>query len=80
MIAFLEMQRVGSHGHPMSEATSPLANPQNPGREWDYSVEVYTDFAEARLNEFKRDFRQRYGDDAQMDDRVFIVKKTSLKQ
>jgi hypothetical protein len=30
------MADMGSHGQPMSEATSPLANPSDPNRQWVY--------------------------------------------
>lgn len=78
IIAYMELGRVGSHGQPLSEATSPLANPQNPDREWDYEVEVYTDFAQKRLSEFQRSYRETYGDDANFDELKFIVKKVEL--
>ena len=78
MIAYLEMGRVGPHGQPMSEATSPLANPQSDAQEWDYAVDVWTDFAAKRLSEVKRAYKERYGDDVNLDELRFIVRKVYL--
>lgn len=77
LIAYVEMGRVGPHGQPMSEATSPLADPANPDRQWMYGVEAWTDFAEKAEVQFKRAYRERYGDDA-LDGVKFIVKKIDL--
>lgn len=78
MIAAIEAGRVGSHGQPMSEATSRDADPSNRDRTIDYEVEVYTDFAQKKLNDFKRSFLKIYGDDVSLDDFRFIVKKVLL--
>ncbi len=78
LIAFVEMGRVGPHGQPMSEATSRLADPSNPDAEWRYVVEVWTDFAAKAKSEFIRDYKSKYGDDANMDELGFIVKKVEL--
>lgn len=75
LIAFAEMRRVGPHGQPMSEATSPLADPSNPAREWGYEVEVWTDFAARAESQFRKAYRAQYGDDVNMDEVKFIVKK-----
>lgn len=75
MLAVIEMGRVGPHGQPMNEVTSPLANPSNEHREWDYEVDVYTDFAAKRLSEFKRRYKQMYGDDVNLDELRFIVRR-----
>lgn len=72
------MGRVGPHGQPMSEATSRDADPSNPNRTIGYDVEVWTDFAQKRLNDFKRAFKKQYGDDVDLDDYRFIVKRTDL--
>lgn len=77
LIAFIEMGRVGPHGQPMSEATSPLANPSNRDRQWEYKVEAWADFAAKAESEFKRDYKKRYGDDA-LDGIKFIVKKVPV--
>lgn len=78
LIAFLELGRVGPHGQPMSEATSPLANPSNLAREWDYAVDVRTDFAARRLNETKQAMKLRYGDDLDLEELRFTVRKVEL--
>lgn len=75
LAAVVEKGRVGPHGQPMSEATSVLANPQNPEQEWDYEFEVWTDFAAKRRAEGIRAFKKQYGDDANLDEYVFTVKK-----
>lgn len=72
------MTRVGPHGQPMSEATSPLADPFNPDREWDYEVDVITDFAEARRSAFAKAYKSQYGDAVNMDELRFIVRKVDL--
>lgn len=77
LIAFLEMGRVGPHGQPMSEATSPLADPSNPARQWGYRAEAWTDFAAKVESEFRRDYKKRYGNDA-LDGIKIIVKKVDL--
>lgn len=75
LLAFVELGRVSSHGQPMNEATSPKGNPQNPDREWDYEVDVYTDFAQQALNLEKEAFKRAYGDDADMSTLAWIVRK-----
>lgn len=79
LIAYLEMGRVGPHGQPMSEATSPLADPANPNRKWGYEIEVWTDFAARAESQFKKEYRERYGDDVNMDELKFIVKKVDRR-
>lgn len=80
LIALLEMQRVGPHGHPMSEATSELANPQNANQQWRYESEPVTDFAaQAESNAIKA-FRKRYGDDADMAATKWITHKVPIKR
>lgn len=78
LIAYLEKYRVGAHGQPMSEATSPLADPSNPDREWGYEAVVWTDFAARALSEKRRAYQDRYGDDINMDELIFTVKKVYL--
>ncbi|MBT2485815.1 MULTISPECIES: hypothetical protein [unclassified Microbacterium] len=50
---------LGPHGLPLDETTSPLADPDNPERQWEYGVRVIRDFAtsavEARESDFKDD-------------------------
>ena len=75
LIAYLEVGRVGSHGQPMAEATSPLADPANRDRRWGYEVDVYTDFAAKAETQFKEAFKRTYGDDVDMSDYRFIVRK-----
>lgn len=78
LIAFIEMGRVGPHGQPMSEATSREADPSNPDRTIGYEVEVWTDFAAKTLSEYKARYKAQYGDDVNMDELKFIVKKVDL--
>ncbi|MBB4072044.1 hypothetical protein [Canibacter oris] len=78
LLAYVESQRLGSHGQPMSEAISPLADPSNPEQAWDYEVSVYMDFAQRRLEQFQKAFRAQYGDDADSSAYRFIVKKKDL--
>lgn len=75
LIAYIEMGRVGPHGQPMSEATSWEANPSNKDRTIGYEVDVQTDFAAVALSEFKKAYKKQYGDDADMENLRFIVKK-----
>lgn len=79
LIAYIEMGRVGPHGQPMSEATSRLADPANPEREWDYAVEAVTDFAARRESEFRRGYQAAYGDDVDWSSTKLIVKKVDLR-
>lgn len=69
---------MGSHGQPMAEATSPLADPSNPQRQWGYEVVPWTDFAAKEVSRFKDAYKARYGDDVNMDELVFTVKKVEL--
>lgn len=48
VIAHLELENdLGPHGQPMSEATSPLANPKNPKGKWWYKpTGPFVDYAE----------------------------------
>lgn len=75
LLALLERGRVGSHGQPMSEATSPLADPSNRDRGWDYEVDVFTDFAQQKLSREQEAFKQAYGDDADMASLRWVVRK-----
>lgn len=78
LIAFLENGRVGPHGQPMSEATSPLANPGNPDRQWGYEVDVYTDFAAQAEQREREAFKKAYGDDVDMSALRWIVRKVEI--
>lgn len=63
LLALLEASRVGPHGHPMSEATSPLADPSNWDREYEYVVPPPAlDFAQDALNKRKQAYRDQYPD------------------
>lgn len=63
LIALLEAQRVGAHGYPVSEAVSPLGDPSNPDREWDWVVPLPTkDFAQAELDRVRNQYRESYPD------------------
>lgn len=74
----MEMQRVGPHGQPMVEATSPLANPANPNRTIGYEIDVYTDFAQQKLEQAKEAYKREYGDDADMSSLTWVVRKVDL--
>ncbi len=78
LLAIIEMQRVGPHGQPMVEATSPLASPLNKDREWRYEVDVYTDFAAQELEKAKEAYKREYGDDADMSALNWVVRKVDL--
>lgn len=80
LLAHLELQRVGSHGQPMVEATSPLANPANPDREWRYEIDVYEDFAAAALAKEQEAYKRAYGDDVDMSTLKWVVRKVDLTQ
>lgn len=63
LIAYTESQRVGSHGHPMSDAMSPDGDPSNPARKWDWHVPLpVIDFAQKALSERKKAFEETYKD------------------
>ncbi len=58
LLAYIESQRVGPHGHPMSEALSRAGDPQNHDREWDWVVDLpVVDFAQAALDREKLAYR-----------------------
>lgn len=78
LLALKELQRVGPHGQPMSEATSPLADPARPDREWRYEVDVYTDFAARELERAKDAYKREYGDDADLSALTWVVRKVDL--
>lgn len=80
MIAFIESQRVGHHGQPMSEATSPLADPLNRDRRWKYVAEPWTDFADQALERAKKKFRAEHGDAVDLDGVIWQVRKVDLGQ
>lgn len=75
LIAHVELQRVGPHGQPMAEATSPLANPASPDRQWEYEVDVYEDFAAAALAKEQEAYKRAYGDDVDMSKLRWVVRK-----
>lgn len=63
LLAYTESQRVGQHGHPMSEAISPLGDPSNPDREWDWHVPLpVKDFAQDELDRVKKRYKDAYPD------------------
>ncbi len=68
----------GSHGQPMLEATSRDADPSNPDQKIGYEVEVWTDFAAKALSDFTRAYKAKYGDDVNLDELKFLVKKVDL--
>lgn len=77
-IALMESQRVGPHGHPMSEATSPLADPSNPNRKWEYVTPLpEVDFATAAKNATIDKYRAAYPD-ADMSSLLWRVEKREL--
>lgn len=48
---------LGSHGLPLDETTSPLADPDNPKAEWGYGVRVIRDFASDAIEQREKDFK-----------------------
>lgn len=75
LLALLEAQRVGPHGHPMSEAKSPLGNPSHPQREFDWVVPLpELDFAQDALNKRMKAYRDQYPD-ADMTSLIWRVEK-----
>lgn len=63
LIAYLETQRVGPHGYPMSEATSRDVDPANPERLFDLVVPMPTrDHMQAALNREQDTYRKKYPD------------------
>lgn len=63
----------------MSEATSPLADPSNPNREWGYEVEAYTDFAAQAESRFRQSYAQQYGDDINWQEVRLVVKRVDYR-
>lgn len=77
-IALLEAKRVGPHGHPMSEAVSPLGDPSNPAREWDWNVPLpVKDFAQDALDRAKKRYKDQYPD-ADLGALRWLVEKQDL--
>lgn len=63
LIAFIEMGRVGPHGHPMNEATAREGDPSNNEREWDWFVDLpEVDFAQRALDQAREAYKQTYPD------------------
>lgn len=63
LLAYLESRKVGSHGHPMSEATSPLADPSNVDREYEYySPPPTKDFANDAIARNQAAYKKRFPD------------------
>lgn len=78
MIAYTEKLRVGSHGQPMSEATSREADPSNRSRTIKYEVDTYIDFAKQAENQARENHKREYGEDADMASTCFVVRKVEL--
>ena len=76
LLAHIESGRVGPHGQPMDEATSPLADPANPNRQWTYKVRPWVDFAARAEERAMRAYREQYGD--QMDGVRFVTERVDL--
>lgn len=77
-IAYKESLRVGPHGHPMSEAVSPLGDPSNPNREWDWNVPLpVKDFAQDALDRAKKRYKDQYPD-ADLGALRWLVEKRDL--
>jgi phage baseplate assembly protein gpV len=64
LIAAQELRAdIGSHGVPMSEATSPLADPNDRFHGYSYSTRVKVDWAQRALNEAKANRAALYPDE-----------------
>lgn len=73
-------RRIGSHGHPMDEATSPLADPANPDAEWRYVADPLPiiDFAERERTAVRDAYRKQLGDEGSMAGLIFTVERVNL--
>lgn len=66
----------GAHGQPMSESTSPLANPINPDGQWTYqSGAPLVDYAEKARRDAEDEYRKQY--DKVPNGLIFPVTKVS---
>lgn len=81
LLAHLKMKAdMGPHGQPLSEATSPLANPSSWDAKWRYEpVGPYTDYAAKAQEDAKEAYRKRLPKDAPMPNGLrFGVRKVDL--
>lgn len=70
---------LGPHGHPMSEALSPLADPNNPDGQWVYDADLpYVDFAQRARDDAKDAFAKQY-DGHPPNGLVWVVNKISRR-
>lgn len=67
MEAWLEIEADSPHGYSMSEATSPLADPNNRDGEYRYEVGLpLVDYRQAALEQAQEDYRTLVGKDGKM--------------
>lgn len=63
VLAELERRRLtGSHGQPLDEAMSPLADPSSWEAQWGYAASPNMDYAAQALERAQDDYRKKYGD------------------
>jgi hypothetical protein len=77
LIAFRSFRdTLGSHGHPMDEATSQEANPNNPQGSYQYvSPPPLTDWAQKSREDAQDAYRKSMGDDVNMNGLIFPVER-----
>lgn len=63
LIAFMQSKQVGPHGFPMDIATSPLGDPSNPDREWEWHVPLPSlDYPSRELAKAQKKYSDAYPD------------------
>ena len=79
LIAFMQTKRVGSHGFPMDVATSPLGDPSNPEREWEWHVPLPSvDYPSQELAKARKKYSDAYPD-ADMSALLWRVEKRPIR-
>ena len=79
LIAFMQSERVGSHGFPMDVATSPLGDPSNPEREWEWHVPLPSmDYPSQELAKARKKYSDAYPD-ADMSALLWRVEKRPIR-
>jgi len=78
VLAYLRWQRkLGAHGHPMDEATSPLADPANPDAKWRYYADPLpiVDYAQKAKLDAEDAWRDGLQDGESMNGLIFTVER-----
>ncbi|MBL5975374.1 MAG: hypothetical protein D3X82_16900 [Candidatus Leucobacter sulfamidivorax] len=74
-------RRIGPHGHPMDEATSPLADPANENAQWRYYADPLpiVDYAMREREMAREAYKKQIGEEGSMAGLIFTVERVNIE-